>query len=123
LVRTPPATPVTVSVRTEDGVGRLDVSDEGPGMSEEDAAHVFERFYRADVSRTRASGGTGLGLAIASALVTAHSGTLTVDTSPGRGSTFSVRVPLASAPAEVEETAATAADEPDEVLAQGPDHP
>jgi two-component system OmpR family sensor kinase len=116
LVHTPPGSPVTVRVGIDDRMGRLDVVDEGPGMSAQDAAHVFERFYRADASRARASGGTGLGLAIASALVTAHSGTLTVETEPGRGSTFTVRVPLAGS-----ESLPSAADVPGEVLSGGPE--
>ncbi len=99
LTHTPPGTPITISVRTDGGFGELDVADRGPGMSSEDAAHVFERFYRADSSRARASGGTGLGLSIAAALVAAHSGALTVQTAPGQGATFSLRIP--SAPADL----------------------
>jgi hypothetical protein len=72
----------------------LEVVDHGPGMSAEQAQHVFERFYRADQARTRATGGTGLGLAIVSALVMAHSGTVALDTAPGRGATFRVALPL-----------------------------
>ena len=71
----------------------IDVCDEGPGMKPEDAQRVFERFYRADTSRTRASGGSGLGLSIVDALVLAHGGTVTVDTAPGRGCRFRVAVP------------------------------
>jgi two-component system, OmpR family, sensor kinase len=97
LTHTPPGTPVRVSVATDGGFGRLDVADEGPGLSADDAAHVFERFYRADTSRTRTSGGTGLGLSIAAALVTAHAGALSVQTEPGRGATFTMRIPLARA--------------------------
>jgi two-component system, OmpR family, sensor kinase len=72
----------------------LEVVDHGPGMSAEQAQHVFERFYRADQARTRATGGTGLGLAIVSALVMAHGGTVALDTAPGRGATFRVALPL-----------------------------
>jgi len=93
LTHTPPGTPITVSVRAEGGFGELSVADTGPGMTQEDAEHVFERFYRADSSRTRTSGGTGLGLSIAAALVAAHDGSLTVRTAPGEGATFSLRVP------------------------------
>ena len=99
LTHTPPGTPITISVRTDGGFGELDVADRGPGMSAEDAAHVFERFYRADSSRARTSGGTGLGLSIAAALVAAHSGALTVQTAPGQGATFSLRIP--SVPADL----------------------
>jgi two-component system OmpR family sensor kinase len=72
----------------------LEVIDHGPGMTPEQAQHVFERFYRADQARTRATGGTGLGLAIVSALVMAHGGTVALDTAPGRGATFRVALPL-----------------------------
>jgi two-component system OmpR family sensor kinase len=62
-------------------------------MAPEDAARVFERFYRAESSRTREAGGTGLGLAIVASLVAAHGGTVDVATAPGRGAVFSVRLP------------------------------
>ena len=71
----------------------LEVADRGLGMSEEDAQRVFERFYRADSSRARVSGGTGLGLSIVDALISAHHGTVTVTTAPGRGCCFRVTVP------------------------------
>jgi two-component system OmpR family sensor kinase len=86
--------PVRVRVGTEPGWAVLEVVDEGPGLTPEEAARAFERFYRADPSRTRASGGTGLGLSIVAALVAAHGGTVGVDTEPGRGATFRVRLPL-----------------------------
>ena len=68
---------------------------DGAGMSEEDQHHVFERFYRVDKSRARAEGRTGLGLAICKAIVDAHDGSIRVESTPGQGSTFSVRLPLA----------------------------
>jgi two-component system OmpR family sensor kinase len=73
----------------------LEVKDHGPGMTRDQAERVFERFYRADQARTRATGGTGLGLAIVSALVSAHGGSVSVDTAPGRGATFRIVLPLA----------------------------
>ncbi len=73
----------------------LEVADQGPGMSPEQAEHVFERFYRGDQARTRKAGGTGLGLAIVAALVAAHGGTVTLDTAPGQGATFRITLPLA----------------------------
>jgi len=97
LTHTPPGTPISVRVRTDGGAGVLDVVDQGPGLSADDAAHVFERFYRADSSRARTSGGTGLGLSIAAALVAAHDGTLSVQTELGHGATFTMRIPLAPA--------------------------
>src|SRR6202020_2897749 len=72
----------------------LEVADQGPGLRQDQAQHVFERFYRADQARTRATGGTGLGLAIVSALVMAHGGTVALDTASGRGATFRVALPL-----------------------------
>lgn len=72
----------------------LDVEDDGPGMTADQAQRVFERFYRADAARNRASGGTGLGLAIVAGLVSAHGGTVTVRTAPGRGADFQVKLPL-----------------------------
>ena len=74
----------------------LEIADQGPGLTPEQARRVFERFYRADQARNRKSGGgSGLGLAIVSALVAAHGGTATVDSVPGRGATFRVTLPLA----------------------------
>jgi two-component system, OmpR family, sensor kinase len=72
----------------------LDVEDDGPGMSTEQAQRVFERFYRADAARNRASGGTGLGLAIVAGLVSAHGGTVSVRTAPGQGAGFQGKLPL-----------------------------
>jgi two-component system OmpR family sensor kinase len=92
---TPAGTPVTVTAVSEPGAGRLTVADQGPGMTPEQASRVFERFYRTDDARTRARGGTGLGLAIAASLAAAHGGELTVDTRPGRGAAFHLRLPQA----------------------------
>jgi two-component system OmpR family sensor kinase len=72
----------------------LDVEDDGPGMSADQAQRVFERFYRADAARNRASGGTGLGLAIVAGLIAAHGGTVSVRTGPGQGADFQVKLPL-----------------------------
>jgi two-component system OmpR family sensor kinase len=80
----------------------LDVEDDGPGMTTEQAQRVFERFYRADQARNRASGGTGLGLAIVAGLVAAHGGAVSVSTAPGEGADFTVKLPL-SPDAQVEE--------------------
>jgi len=93
IQHTPPETPVTVTVSGEAGSGRLTVADRGPGMTQEQASHVFERFYRTDDARTRARGGAGLGLAIAASLAAAHGGELTVDTQPGHGAAFHLRLP------------------------------
>jgi two-component system, OmpR family, sensor kinase len=95
LQHTPSGSPVTVTVTSEPGSVRLTVADRGPGMTQEQASRVFERFYRIDDARTRASGGAGLGLAIAASLAAAHDGELTVDTRPGRGAAFQLRLPQA----------------------------
>jgi two-component system OmpR family sensor kinase len=95
IQHTPPGTPVTVTLSSESGSGRLTVADSGPGMTQEEASHVFERFYRTDDARTRARGGSGLGLAIAASLAAAHGGELTVDARPGHGSAFHLRLPRA----------------------------
>jgi two-component system OmpR family sensor kinase len=92
---TPAGTPVTVTVISEPGTGRLTVADQGPGMTPEQASRVFERFYRTDGARTRERGGAGLGLAIAASLTAAHGGELTVDTQPGGGAAFHLRLPQA----------------------------
>ena len=63
-------------------------------MTEEEAARVFERFYRADGSRTRASGGAGLGLSIVAAVTEAHGGTAEARPTPGGGATFAITLPL-----------------------------
>ncbi len=99
LTHTPTGTPVSVSLEVtpaaDDGPDRvlLAVADRGPGLSEEDRAQVFERFYRADPSRTRAAGGSGLGLSIVAALVAAHGGRVGVQSAPGAGSRFLVELP------------------------------
>ena len=93
---TPPRSPVIVSVSGTSGIGEIIVADNGPGMTAGQAAHVFERFYRTDDARTRARGGTGLGLSIAASLAAAHGGDITVDTRPGEGAAFHVRLPLAA---------------------------
>lgn len=97
---TPPGTPVSVSVRAEGDVAVIEVSDEGPGMTADQAAHVFERFYRADSSRRRSTvnaapaGGSGLGLSIVAAIAQAHRGSVSLDTAPGMGARFAVRIPM-----------------------------
>lgn len=72
----------------------IEVSDSGIGMKEEDQEHIFERFYRVDKSHSREIGGTGLGLSIARKSVVMHRGTVKVDSQPGLGSIFTVRIPL-----------------------------
>ena len=92
---TPPEAPLRVTLEHDDGSAVLAVADSGPGMDAETREHVFERFYRADPSRARASGGAGLGLAIVAAVVEAHGGAVEVESTPGAGTTVRVRLPLA----------------------------
>lgn len=97
---TPPGTAVELAVRNEtaaDGSAwaAIEVIDHGPGIAPEDSARVFERFYRPDTSRTRASGGSGLGLAIVATIVAAHGGSVRHEPTPGGGATIAVRLPVA----------------------------
>ena len=89
---TPAGTEVTVSVTREGDDAVLRVHDDGPGIDPAVAAQLFARFARADRSRDRKTGGTGLGLSIAKAIVEAHNGTITVDSTPG-DTTFEMRLP------------------------------
>jgi two-component system OmpR family sensor kinase len=98
LTHTPPDAAVTVRVFAEEGDRAVvEISDTGPGLSEEQKQRVFERFYRVDEARTRrtdrAATGTGLGLAIVAAIVRAHQGTVEVISERGRGATFRVTLP------------------------------
>jgi len=104
LTHTPDGTPIEVSIGSgaldprrpnSPPAVTLDVTDHGPGMTTEQAQRVFERFYRADQARTRATGGSGLGLAIVDGLVTAHGGVASVRTAPNQGATFRIALPLA----------------------------
>lgn len=101
LAHAPEAT-VTVRLTGDDDGAVLEVTDDGPGMAPPDAARAFERFYRADVSRSRHKGGTGLGLAIVEATVRAHGGTVTLTSDLGQGTTVRVALPRRSprAPSE-----------------------
>ena len=98
VAHTPAGTRVDVRVSRRDRDVLLEVQDDGPGMPPEVAARVFERFYRADSSRSRTgttTTGSGLGLSIVAAIVAAHGGTVDVDSGEGRGSRFAVRLPAA----------------------------
>jgi two-component system OmpR family sensor kinase len=94
---TPAGTQIAVSIAEgSDGV-RIAVSDNGPGLSEDDQKRIFERFYRADSSRVRIDGeGSGLGLSIVDAVMKAHGGSVTVDSEVGKGSTFTLFFPQAT---------------------------
>ena len=95
---TPPDAAVNVSVRHRADEAVIEVADHGPGIDPADLERVFERFFRADPSRARASGGTGLGLSIVSSVAEAHGGRAEAASVPGEGSAFRVILPLAKAP-------------------------
>lgn len=88
-----PAAQVKIEIATEATGVIIKVSDDGVGMSREDSQHIFERFYRADTSRSRISGGSGLGLAITKSLVEGHRGTIGVESEIGEGTVFTVILP------------------------------
>ena len=91
---TPAGTLTTIELRTQDASAVLTVRDNGPGMTADQAQRVFERFFRADTSRSRSSGGSGLGLAIVKGLIVAHGGTVRVETAPGEGFGVVIHLPL-----------------------------
>jgi two-component system OmpR family sensor kinase len=104
IQHTPAGSPVTVTVTSTAEIAEIVVADDGPGMTSAQAERVFERFYRTDDARTRARGGAGLGLSIAASLTAAHGGDITVDTRPGQGAAFRVRVPLTAASSQAAAT-------------------
>ncbi|GAB3129706.1 HAMP domain-containing sensor histidine kinase [Tsukamurella serpentis] len=93
LRHTPDDASVQVSVTAQADAVVISVADTGPGMGPDEAARVFERFYRTDSSRSRGSGGSGLGLSIVQGIVERHDGSVTVHTAPGQGARFTVRLP------------------------------
>ena len=93
----PAGTRVAVGIRRRDGQVEISVSDQGIGIAERDLERVFERFYRSDPARSRATGGTGLGLAIVKHIATNHGGGVSVWSVEGSGSTFTLRLPAATA--------------------------
>jgi signal transduction histidine kinase len=95
----PDGATIAVAAAQRNGAVEIAVSDNGPGMAEDQLEHIFERFTRGDAGLTQHVGGTGLGLAISKSLVELHGGTIGADSSPGRGSTFRVLLPAGQAPA------------------------
>ncbi|HEY6623739.1 MAG TPA: HAMP domain-containing sensor histidine kinase [Acidimicrobiales bacterium] len=91
---TPAGTSTVVRVSQANDEAVVEVADDGPGLNDEQRSRVFERFYRADPSRSRLKGGAGLGLSIVNAIVTAHGGTVRAISLPGQGASFSVHLPL-----------------------------
>jgi signal transduction histidine kinase len=93
-----PGARVDVSVLEDTGFITVRVSDTGSGIPEEDLPNLFDRFYRVNKDRSRATGGSGLGLAISKQIVDLHGGSLSVESEVGVGSTFDVRLPKAPLP-------------------------
>lgn len=89
----PAGSPVQVTTRSRDDWIEVEVTDHGIGIAVEDLDRIFERFYRSDRARSRATGGTGLGLAIVKHIATNHGGRVDVTSAPGEGSTFTLRLP------------------------------
>jgi signal transduction histidine kinase len=99
LTHTPRGGRVTLRAEAEGAAVRFEVRDTGEGIAAEDLPHIFDRFYRADPSRSRSTGGAGIGLAIVRHLVEAHGGTIAVSSEPGRGTAVAFTIPVA-APAQ-----------------------
>lgn len=89
----PEGSTVRVRLRSREGLAEIAVTDEGQGISEAEQERIFERFYRVDAARSRQTGGTGRGLSIVRHVLANHGGEVTVSSQPGRGSTFTVRLP------------------------------
>ncbi|HEU4416224.1 MAG TPA: sensor histidine kinase [Candidatus Angelobacter sp.] len=86
---------VTITLSRVDGTATIRVRDTGIGIACDDLTHIFDRFYRADKSRSRKSGGSGLGLSIGRWIAEAHGGSIQVESALGAGSTFQVALPVA----------------------------
>lgn len=91
---TPEGGAVSVDLSAQDGFAVAVVTDTGIGIAEEDLAHIFDRFWRADKARSREQGGAGLGLSIAKWIAEKHEGSISVDSAPGKGSVFRLWVPM-----------------------------
>jgi heavy metal sensor kinase len=94
IAHTPPGGRISVGCGVRDGRARLWVEDTGTGIPPEHQPHVFDRFYRVDPGRARAHGGTGLGLSIAQAIVEAHGGTISLESTPGMGTRVEAMFPV-----------------------------
>ncbi|TMD99039.1 MAG: HAMP domain-containing histidine kinase [Chloroflexi bacterium] len=94
LKYTPYEGSISLSLTTDEHFAIVKVSDTGIGISPDDLPHIFERFYRADRARSRNRGGSGLGLAIVQSIVLEYQGTIEAESAPGKGSTFTMRLPL-----------------------------
>ena len=92
-----PNTNIYIKSFIKDGFGRISIRDEGVGISDEDEKRIFDRFYRVDLSRTKATGGTGLGLAIVKRIVEIHNGKIEVDSKMNEGTEISIVLPIGDA--------------------------
>ena len=101
IAYSPAGAQVGVGVKSDDRVVEIAVTDRGIGIPEGEQHRVFERFYRADQARSRRTGGTGLGLSIVKHAVQRHGGEVELWSRPGRGSTFTVRLPAVAGPPEL----------------------
>jgi two-component system phosphate regulon sensor histidine kinase PhoR len=97
LKYTEPGGHVSVELGRNDKVARLVVSDDGRGIPASEVPRIFERFHRADPSRSRRTGGAGLGLSIVKRIVESHGGTVSVETGPRRGASFVIELPSSEA--------------------------
>ncbi|MEV7800516.1 ATP-binding protein [Microbacterium foliorum] len=102
IVYSPRGSRVGIGVKADDGVVEVAVSDQGIGIAEADRERIFERFYRADEARSRRTGGTGLGLSIVKHATQRHGGEVRLWSRPGRGSTFTIRLPTIDAPPSID---------------------
>ncbi|KIP92213.1 histidine kinase [Microbacterium sp. MEJ108Y] len=102
IVYSPKGSRVGIGVKADDGVVEIAVSDQGIGIAEADRERIFERFYRADEARSRRTGGTGLGLSIVKHATQRHGGEVRLWSRPGRGSTFTIRLPTIDAPPSID---------------------
>jgi signal transduction histidine kinase len=91
---TPAQGKVQVTLSRLENQGVITIHDTGIGIASSEQKHIFDRFYRVDSARSRKTGGSGLGLAIASAIVQAHQGSIQVQSEQGKGSTFTIRLPI-----------------------------
>lgn len=102
IVYSPKGSRVGIGVKADEGVVEVAVSDQGIGIAEVDRERIFERFYRADEARSRRTGGTGLGLSIVKHATQRHGGEVRLWSRPGRGSTFTIRLPRIDAPPSID---------------------
>ena len=101
-----PHTNVYIKSFIKNGFGRISIRDEGVGISDEDAKRIFDRFYRVDLSRTKATGGTGLGLAIVKRIVEIHNGRIEIDSKMNKGTEISIVLPIGDTATTVSEETA-----------------